>query len=228
MIFVCISNKIFFRFIFVDVGAEGSVGDASIWNRSALKSNILSGNIGFPESRILPNTNEASTKVPYHIIGDSAFQLEIFLMKPYSQVAVNSDINKRIFNYRLSRARRCVENAFGILVRRFQVFRAPIRTKVETADVIVLAAISLHNWLMTDRMRRLSYCTINLADSEDIVNGTFKPGDFRNDPESKGLISFSKQGGNNSTFTSQNMRDYLCNYFTSSEGSRLWQNKMII
>lgn len=212
----------------MDVGAEGSVGDAGIWNRSTLKRKIKSGNIGFPRANVLPNTIESSNRVQYHIIGDSAFQLDNFLMKPYSQVAVSSDINKRIFNYRLSRARRCVENAFGILARRFQVFRAPIRTTVETADVIILATISLHNWLMTDLMRRTTYCSIGLVDNEDIAEGTFQPGAFRNDPELKGLISFSKQGGNNSTSTSQDMRNYLCKYFTSCEGSRSWQNQMII
>lgn len=84
-------------------------------------------------------------KVPFHIIGDSAFQLQKFLLKPFSQVAIHRHRGKRVFNYRLSRARRCVENAFGILAHRFEVFRAPIRTNVATADSIVLAAIALHN-----------------------------------------------------------------------------------
>lgn len=215
-----------FRFTFADVGGEGSVGDASIWNRSALKANIESGNIGFPNPCVLPQAKD-SIEIPFHIVGDSAFQLETFLMKPYSQVAVNSDFNKRIFNYRLSRARRCVENAFGILVRRFEVLRAPIRTVVETADFIVLATISLHNWLMTDRMRRNTYCTSGLTDEENLSLGTFTPGDFRSDHPSTGLIPLCQQGGRNSSNSSQVMRDYLCSYFTA-EGGRSWQNKMLI
>lgn len=63
------------------------------------------------------------------------------MIKPYSQVAINKDPQKRVFNYRLSRARRCVENVFGILAHRFEVFRAPIRTDVDTAEKIVLASI---------------------------------------------------------------------------------------
>lgn len=214
------------RFIFVDVGGEGSVGDASIWNRSQLKANIQSGSIGFPDPCVVPQSSD-STKVPYHIIGDSAFQLETFLMKPFSQVAVNSDFEKRIFNYRLSRARRCVENAFGILVQRFQVLKSPIRTNVDTSDVIVLATLSLHNWLMTDRMRRESYCNSKLIDEENLTTGIFTPGSFRNEPPSTGLLPFGQQGGRKSTTSSQNMRKYLCSYF-NGDGQRLWQNKMLL
>lgn len=214
------------RFIFVDVGGEGSVGDASIWNRCKLKAKIESGSVGLPDACVLPQAND-SIKVPHHIVGDSAFQLGTSLMKPYSQVAVNSDFNKRIFNYRLSRARRCVENAFGILVRRFQVLRAPIRTSVETSDFIILATLSLHNWLMTDRMRRETYCTSGLTDEENLATGTLVPGSFRNDPPSKGMLPFGQQGGHNSTTASQNMRNYMCTYFTK-EGQRSWQNKMLL
>lgn len=208
------------------MGGEGSVGDASIWNRSALKANIESGTVTFPEDSILPDSTDG-VKVPYHIVGDSAFQLDSFLMKPYSQVAVNTDIGKRIFNYRLSRARRCVENAFGILVQRFQVLRAPIRTSIETSDVIVLATISLHNWLMTDRKRRENYCTAGLTDKEDLNNLTFTSGSFRKEPPSNGLLPLAQQGGHKSTNASQKIRDTLCSYF-SSDGQRTWQRKMLI
>lgn len=47
-------------------------------------------------------------------IGDDAFLTSKNLMKSYS--GTNLGQKKRIFNYRLSRARRTIENAFGILV----------------------------------------------------------------------------------------------------------------
>jgi hypothetical protein len=49
-------------------------------------------------------------------VGDEAFPLKEYLMKPYNQRDLNTD--RRIYNYRLSRARRVVENAsrFRILL----------------------------------------------------------------------------------------------------------------
>lgn len=52
--------------------------------------------------------------MPFMIVVDDAFPLNKHIMKPYSQVGLTPE--SRIFNYRLSRARRIVENAFGILV----------------------------------------------------------------------------------------------------------------
>ena len=48
----------------------------------------------------------------------------MLLVKPYPGAC--SDISQRTFYYRLSRARRTIENAFGILAYRFRVFRRPI------------------------------------------------------------------------------------------------------
>ena len=65
--------------------------------------------------------------------------------KPYSQTGLTTD--RRICNYRLSRARCIVENAFGILSNRFWIFMAPIGLKPEKVEAIVLACCSLRNYL---------------------------------------------------------------------------------
>lgn len=54
---------------------------------------------------------------------------------------------ERIYNYRVSRARRVVENAFGILASKFRIFEKPITLKLETVDKVVLACCAIHNWL---------------------------------------------------------------------------------
>jgi hypothetical protein len=60
--------------------------------------------------------------MPHIIIGDEAFPLSRHLMRPYSADQVSDDEERKIFNYRLSRARNVSENCFGILVRKFRIF----------------------------------------------------------------------------------------------------------
>ena len=54
---------------------------------------------------------------------------------------------KRIFNYR---ARKTVENAFGIMSSCFRVFRRLLAVKRRTADEAVTACTELHNMLRND------------------------------------------------------------------------------
>jgi len=77
-------------------------------------------------------------------------------MKPYAHRGLNT--TERIFNYRLSRARRIVENAFGILASRFRVFRTQIMFQPHKVETVVLAATVLHNFLRVN-------CPKGLADT---------------------------------------------------------------
>jgi len=75
----------------------------------------------------------------------------------------------KIFNYRLPRARRVPENAFGILAQRVRVFGRPIELKVSTIDLVIRSACYLHNWL---RMTS-NYISMGCVDYEDLYTGTF-------------------------------------------------------
>lgn len=63
--------------------------------------------------------------MPYVFVEDDAFALTTRMLKPYPGVH-DKGSSKRIFHYRLSRARRVVENVFGILASVFRIFSKPI------------------------------------------------------------------------------------------------------
>lgn len=85
--------------------------------------------------------------LPYVFVADDAFSMNQSLLKPYSHVGNNLSEEQQRFNYRLSRARRIVENAFGILVSRFGVLQKDIILSPEKAQTIVLACCHIHNYL---------------------------------------------------------------------------------
>eukprot|EP00102_Acyrthosiphon_pisum_P019617 XP_016656827.1 PREDICTED: uncharacterized protein LOC103308147 [Acyrthosiphon pisum] len=64
-------------------------------------------------------------KLPCVLVADDAFALSENIMKPYA-TDLNKGSPKRVFNYRLSRARRIIENTFGLLSAVFRIFRKPI------------------------------------------------------------------------------------------------------
>jgi hypothetical protein len=67
--------------------------------------------LGLPPPEELPGRH---IKLPYFFAADSACALSENVMKPHPGDHVRGSY-ARIFNYRLSRARRVAENAFGII-----------------------------------------------------------------------------------------------------------------
>ena len=83
--------------------------------------------------------------MPHVIVGDEAFPLKTCLLRPYPGKNLTGD--QVIFNYRLSRARRIVENAFGILATRFRVYQRRIQLSPGHTQSMIQATIVLHNYL---------------------------------------------------------------------------------
>ncbi len=104
----------------VSVGSNGACSDLQIFNETPMKEKIDRGEFEWPTPAPLPNDDHA---LPYYFIGDDAFALQPWLMKPYSRRNLSHE--EQIFNYRLSHARRVVKNAFGILVNGLGVCSKP-------------------------------------------------------------------------------------------------------
>ncbi|KAF2889365.1 hypothetical protein ILUMI_16808, partial [Ignelater luminosus] len=130
-----------YKFTYINVGANERVSDAGIFQQSSLcrAMQAVHNPLNLPKPQPLPGQNSV---VPYVIIGDDAFPLGKHLLKPYPQRSMSD--SSKIFNYRLSRARRMIESSFGILANRFRIFLAPINLPVENVEIITLACIALH------------------------------------------------------------------------------------
>ena len=138
---ICDAN---YCFIYVDVGNYGSNNDSGVLLNSQMGKDFKERKMNIPEPSNLDGFEGG--KLPYSLVGDEIFPLQEWLIKPYSKSALTCEI-KRIFNYRQSRARSVIENAFGILVSRGRIFRQPIEASPEKVEKFTLGAIALHNYL---------------------------------------------------------------------------------
>jgi len=90
---------------------------------------------------------ENGPQLPFVLVGDEAFALTPFMMRPYPR-ANNLNLEQKVFNYLLSRARRIVECAFGIFTARWRIFRRSLSTNIDNAIAIIKATVCLHNFLI--------------------------------------------------------------------------------
>ncbi|KAH7980253.1 hypothetical protein HPB49_014184 [Dermacentor silvarum] len=146
----------------VDIGDCGSRGDAGLFGECHIGQMLEDGQLGIPHDSEVPR---APVKLPYVFVGDEAFPLVKNLMRPYPGSGL--DAERRVFNYRLSRARRTIENTFGILANRWRILRQDIRASARTIDMIVWATVLLHNYLRTldeEDHSCFKYCSDNDVD----------------------------------------------------------------
>ena len=135
-----------YDFTLVDIGEVGRQSDDDVYSNSKLGQTIDQNILKFPEPAAIDNYN-TTKKFPYAFVADEAFALKPFMLRPYPK-RNDLNINKLIFNYRLSAARKLIENTFG---SRFRIFRGPIIWKIENIKHITKAAVILHNFPMKKR-----------------------------------------------------------------------------
>lgn len=203
------------KFLFVDIGTNGRVSDGGVWSKCALQKAIENSSIGIPPRRIVGGRN-----LPHVFIADEAFPLGMSLLKPFSRRDLNN--NRRIFNYRLSRARRVIESAFGIMAAIFRVYRRPLDLDQSTVIAIIKATCVLHNMLREQCTSH--YVTPGLIDDENLTNGEIVRGSWR-DMESN-LASLAPSSIHNSGNDAKKLREEFSSHF-NNEGAVAWQDRFL-
>lgn len=127
--------------------------------------------------------------------------------------------------FRLSRARRCSENAFGVLAARFQIYRTAMRYDPDDAIKIVFATICIHNWLRSQVVGRRMYTPPEFLDEEDEMSGQLRLGEWR-EKVSQGIVHLAYQSGNRHANDALNLRDQWCEYF-NGVGAMPWQERIV-
>lgn len=207
-----------YNFIFVDIGCQGRISDGGVFRNCQLYTKIEDNDLNLPRpSPLIGRT----LKIPFVFLGDAAFPLSEHIMKPYAGQHPKQS-PERIFNYRLSRARRIVENAFGIASSVFRVLRKPMLLEPEKAELIVMTVICLHNFLRRSQTSRNIYTPPGSLDRE--VNGEAIPGNWRNDDQTMSSLLPMRNMPRRSRPTATNTRLELTEYFCSN-GAVSWQNR---
>lgn len=131
-------------FTYISVGDYGRNSDGRVIQESGFLDALSQNKLDIPPPAALPN-EENKPPFPMYFVADEAFPLEKHIMRPYPRRNLTNP--RRIFNKRLSTARKSVECAFGMLVSKFRVFERPINCSPTKVDSIVMAACVLHNYI---------------------------------------------------------------------------------
>lgn len=190
-------------FITIDVGEAGRMSDGAVFRSSTLGRLLNKDKLLIPKSTRLPNDD---TDFPFYFVGDEAFPLQKHLMRPYPKRVLDND--KRIFNYRLSRGRKSVECAFGMLTSKFEIFQRSIQCQEDTAISVIKSACVLHNFI------KLTEGKFSIP---QIVKD--KSMDYKAPP------AHNRQPNSKSP---HELRDYLKSYFLRPENALPWQDNYTV
>ncbi|XP_050791623.1 uncharacterized protein LOC127041871 isoform X1 [Gopherus flavomarginatus] len=124
---------------FIDIyrGWPGKVHDACIFRNSALFRKLQAGTF-FPDRKI----TVGDVEMPIVILGDPAYPLMPWLMKPYTG---KLDRSKDRFNYRLSRCRMTVECAFSRLKGLWRCIYGKLDLGDSSIPAVISTCCTLHN-----------------------------------------------------------------------------------
>ncbi|KAJ8867521.1 hypothetical protein PR048_031323 [Dryococelus australis] len=126
-------HQLYYRFLYIDVGAPGKASDSTTFKNTRLYTKLQRNKIKLPAPR--PLSQQRLNQVPYVIIGDEGFGLSQCVLRPYGGRFFI--VEKKVSNYRLTRARRYIECCFGILSNNCRIFHRAINVEPDFAETII-------------------------------------------------------------------------------------------
>lgn len=184
-----------YKFIFVDVGAYGKSADSTVFKESTFFKKLQDGTLNIPPPHI--SFTGLDEPMPFVFVADEGFGLSTNLLRPYAGKCMS--IKKRVFNYRLCRARRNIECSFGILANKWRIFHRPLNVDLPLCEDIIKVCCVLHNF-------------VRERDGFQVEDTLTVEGLFETDPTA----------GPTSRKATK-LRDKFADYFVSEEGAIPWQ-----
>ncbi|KAL4153123.1 hypothetical protein QTP88_000956 [Uroleucon formosanum] len=191
-------------FTTIDVGPAGRNSDGGVFRACRLGRLLDINGFDIPTGIKLPHEQGDIQLFPYYFVADKAFPLKSYLMRPYSRRVL--DNKKRIYNYRLSRGRKTIECAFGLMASKFKILSTPILcVNEETISSIIRCMCVLHNFIRIKKGR--AYQPQYHKETEMNMNIG---------------MNLELENGNNNLPTRNSacgLRDYLSNYFIQPQSA---------
>ena len=198
-----------YKFQWVEFGGLGHMSDAQIFPETDLRQDLEDGSINRPAPCPLTDDPEDTTDVSYYIVSDDAFALKDYCMKSYSRHSMSP--KELIFNYRLPRARRVVENAFGLLAQRFRVMLSTCELIPENTRTVMKCCTTLYN-LLLDRLPPPQDAVGREDAHMDVLPGAWRE-----------HVIWTEQPQPRANTDGKKVRETLADFFGSPAGIIPWQ-----
>ena len=204
-------------FIFVDIGQCSSNVDRPVFQKSEFGKFYTKDQLNVPGPKYLPRAKYLGP-MPHVIVADEAFLLCPTIRRPFPRGRNVARMPRphQVFNYHLSRARRIVENTFGILAQHFHIYNTRMWYSEHTVVKIVKTTCVLHNYLRGKNMNVASIYTGLNPDCLEYLG------------ENGAVVDLANLPVYRSSNEAQHIRRVLTHYFNSVASHLHWQDARLV
>lgn len=176
--FIILQGLVDANYLFLDVcvGWPGKVHDACLFKNSSLCTSLCGG-VFTRDDSVYDTIN--GVRVPPLILGDSAYPLQDWLMKPYVDRG-NLSVEELQFNNILSVTRVVVENGYGRLKGRFPALAKRLDLNLNNCCTVIAACCVLHNFCEIMKEEFDEQWLLDIP-----INGTICPSEDVNQPQDR-------------------------------------------